>query len=259
MKDVYVQMFSFEDRAPESTFQNLKTAAEIGYTGVELYGPNLKVDPKELKKALEETGLQAVSLHTGVEDIVRCIPIAKELGMSYVGIGSYDMPDFDALKRFLKLLKEAGEECRKNGLVLTYHNHTQEFRTAEGKTFLQHILDETDPAVIALEIDAGWCVGAGTDPIGFVKEHSGRVQLVHIKECAKVIGVCPTGDIMPRIHELNCLPGKGLIDWEKFIPAAREHGCRSFIVERETTYDGAADRIQCLREDFAYYSGLNIE
>lgn len=252
-------MFSFDDRDPLSTVKNLKAAAGIGYSGVELYGPNLKMDPIELKAALDGCGLGVVSLHADTGRILSLIPFAKALGLSYIGIGAEDLPDFESAAAFAKRLGEIGRECRENGLLLTYHNHTQEFRQANGKSFEQYLLDETDPACVAMELDSGWCAAAGVDPIDFVKRNPGRVPLVHIKECSEIIGVRPTHEIPPLVPKVNCLAGKGLIDWTAFLPAARENGCRCFIVERETTYPGAADRLQCLREDWEYYSALPLE
>jgi len=276
MQNIYLQTYSFGDFDPQNNISNLKKAAQMGYCGVELFGPNLTLPAEEMKGILHENGLKAISLHADTGKIVDIIPYAKEIGLQYMGIGMQYLPDYGAVCEFADKLNEVGEECHKNGMLLTYHNHTQEFAVAKGKTYLAHLAEKTNPKYVGLELDAGWCAAAGYDPIEFIKEQSGRVKLVHIKESEKVIGVRPamnpadmkvdenghpvfTKEQMAQMkhdQEINCPAGKGIVDWTKLIPAARENGCGAFIVEREYTY--AKERDDCLKEDIVYYKSLRV-
>lgn len=280
MQDIYLQMYSFGDFEPGNNISNLKKAAQMGYCGVELFGPNFILPAEEMKGVLHETGLKAISLHADTDKIIDMIPYAKELGLQYMGIGMQYLPDYEAVCKFAGKLNQIGEECNKNGIMLTYHNHTQEFAEAfdeaKEKTYLAHIAEKTNPEYVGLELDAGWCAAAGYDPIEFIKEQPGRVKLVHIKESEKVIGVRPamnpadmkvdesghpvfTKEQMAQMkhdQEINCPAGKGIVNWEKLIPAARANGCEAFIVEREYTY--GKERDDCLKEDIAYYKSLEV-
>ena len=94
----------------------------------------------------------------------------------------------------------------------------------------------------SIELDAGWCAAAGFSPVEFVKKHSGRVKLIHIKESSRVIGTDKPGE---DTKEINCPAGLGLVDWKVLKDAADVNGCEAYIVEREHSYEGT--RTQCLK------------
>jgi len=54
------------------------------------------------------------------------------LDMKFIGIGMEYLKDENAVHRFAEKLNYLGRKCMENGLVLTYHNHTQEFLPCEG-------------------------------------------------------------------------------------------------------------------------------
>ena len=126
MDKIYLQMYSFGEFEPEKTKEHLKAAADMGFSGVELFGPDLATDAKTMKGWLADYGLEAISLHTDTDKIVSLIPYARELGLKFAGIGMAYLPDEAAILSYASRLNEIGRQCRENGLTLTYHNHTQE-------------------------------------------------------------------------------------------------------------------------------------
>ena len=54
MGKINLQMYSFMDGEHNDTRENLKLASQMGYDGVELFGPNLELPLEELKGLLEE-------------------------------------------------------------------------------------------------------------------------------------------------------------------------------------------------------------
>ena len=63
---INLQMYSFMDGTINDSRENLKLASEMGYDGVELFGPNLEipageglVDWKALKEVADQHGCQA--------------------------------------------------------------------------------------------------------------------------------------------------------------------------------------------------------
>src|SRR3546814_5369185 len=55
-------------------------------------------------------------------------------------------------------------QARDAGLGFAYHNHDFEFlNRSGGKTLYDRLLDETDPALVKMELDMSWAVHAGSD------------------------------------------------------------------------------------------------
>lgn len=272
MGKIHLQMYSFTDGTMNDSRENFRHAAEMGYDGVELFGPNFEIPPEELKGLLEELKLEPVSLHAPKTDMVEgLIPFANALGMKFIGIGMETMLDDEAVHRFAKTLDRIGEVCAGQGLALTYHNHTQEFAACGDKRVIDVLMEETDPQYVSFELDAGWCAAAGFDPIEFVEQYSGRVKLIHVKESSRVVGPQPPMDFgslpkdengapvfseeqkrkMEELDQINCHAGEGLVDWKALKEAADRHGCQAYIVERE--YSPSGNRLDDLKADLEYY------
>lgn len=251
MENLFLQMYSFGDNNPENTLKNIETAAKMGYCGVELYAANFETPVKELKACLEKNHMSVISYHAPEDKIIEMIPYAKELGLRFVGIAWHEFPTLEEVDAFAAKLNDIGQHCRKEGLTLTYHNHTQEFASFENMTVMEHLIAKTAPENLSIELDAGWCAAAGFSPIEFVEKHSGRVKLIHIKESSRVIG---TGKPSEETKDINCPAGQGLVDWKALKDAADKNGCQAYIVEREHSYEGT--RTECLKADLEYYSRL---
>lgn len=292
MGKINLQMYSFMDGAMNDSRENFRRAAEMGYDGVELFGPNFEIPAEELRALLEELKLEPVSLHAPKTEMVEgLIPFANTLGMKFIGIGMEVLKDEESVHRFAKTLNRIGKACAEKGLTLTYHNHTQEFADcgrigsvpdaagseAESKSdgqanrVIDVLMRETDPEYVSFELDAGWCAAAGFDPIAFVKQYSGRVKLIHIKESSRVVGPQPPMDFgslprdengapifsdelkktMEELDRINCRAGEGLVDWKALKEAAGQNGCQAYIVERE--YSVSGNRLNDLRADLEYY------
>ena len=271
MRKINVQMYSFFDGKHDDSRENLKAAAELGYDGVELFGPNFSIPAAEMKELLGELKLTPVSLHAPQpEQVEGMIPYAKEIGMKFIGIGMKVMLDDAAVHEFAKELNCIGKKCRENGLTLTYHNHTQEFMPCDDTIVIDVLMKETDPDYVSFELDAGWCAAAGTDPVEFVKKYSGRVKLIHVKESSEAVGPQPPLDFndfpkdesgfpilteevkerLSRLDRINCRACDGLVDWTRLAEVADANGCEAYIVEREYS---EGDRIEALADDIRRY------
>lgn len=276
MTNINLQMYSFTDGTMDDSRENLRTAAKMGFHGVELFGPNLEIPAAELKAILKENNLEPISLHAGTDFIEKLIPYAQEVGMKFMGIGMQPLFNEEEVHAFAKTLNRIGEKCHECGIMLTYHNHTQEFAACGDKRIIDVILQETDPEFVSLELDAGWCAAAGYDPIAFVQQYSGRVQLIHIKESDKVLGALPPHDwsklpkdengfpilsdelraSMAAQKAINCPAGQGLVDWAALKKVADQNGCRHYIVEREYTPAPFGSRLEVLEADLKFYHSV---
>lgn len=276
MAEINLQMYSFADGTMEDSRENLRMAAQMGYAGVELFGPNFQIPAEEMKELLKNLNLRAVSLHTDTDSAVNMIPYAKVLGLAFIGIGMQTLLCDADVHAFAAALNSIGRTCAENGIALTYHNHTQEFAPCEGKRIIDVLLAETEPELVSMELDAGWCAAAGFSPEKFVREYPGRVKLIHIKESSCVIGPQPPmdwakvprdekgipvftqaqKDDMQRQKKINCPAGAGLVDWAELKRIADANGCRHYIVEREFTPAPYASRLEVLTADIRYYSSV---
>ena len=270
MSKINLQMYSFMDGLHNDSRENLALAAELGYDGVELFGPDFQIPAAEMKAYLAELGLEAVSMHAPTkEDIIPMIPYAKELGIPYIGLSMEVMLNDGDVHRWAKELNEYGDELAREGLMMIYHNHTQEFAPCEGKRIIDVLLEETNPETVGFELDAGWCAAAGYDPIEHVQRYAGRIKLIHVKESSEVIGPLPPIDIakaewvdgrpvfpeeiqkvLDHSRLINCHACEGLVDWTRMKEAGDAAGVSAYIVEREYS---AGDRVEELRNDLAKY------
>jgi len=278
MTKINVQMYSFTSDQKYDNEAAFRLASEMGFDGVELFGPNFTYDPTELKALLAELHLDALSLHApGTDKVEDLIPYAKALDMKFIGIGMQNMFNDEEVHAFAVRLNELGKKCNAEGLMLTYHNHTQEFMPCDDTTVLDVLMKETNPEYVGFEIDAGWVAAAGENPLEVIQKYAGRVKLVHIKESDSVIGPQPPMRIdnlekdpetgfpifteeqratLLRNKELNCPAGKGLVDWAKLVEVADAQGCTGYSVEREFTPAEFETREASLRYDLNYYRSV---
>jgi sugar phosphate isomerase/epimerase len=121
-------------------------------------------------------------------------------------------------------LNRAGERCRAAGLAFAYHNHAVELReVAPGRTGLDLLLAQTDPARVGFELDLCWTVAGGADPRALFAAHAGRFPLCHLK------------DTNAAGEDLDL--GRGVIDFDAILADAERAGIEHVFVERDTEED----------------------
>ena len=86
MKEVYLQTASFQMSGSRLSFlEQLKAAAKLGYTGVELAGQDyMNLDVKELKKYVDDLGLKVLGAHVTLDNATTILPALKTLGAEYM-------------------------------------------------------------------------------------------------------------------------------------------------------------------------------
>ena len=270
MGQINIQMYSFLDGKHNDSRENLRLASEMGFDGVELFAPDFQIPAEEMKALTAGLGLKVVSMHVPTkEQIVDFLPYAKTVGCNKLGLSMETMMTDADVNRWAKELNALGSACMEQGCWMIYHNHTQEFGPCEGKRVIDVLMEETDPSCVGFELDAGWCAAAGYNPIEFVRQYSGRVKLVHVKESSEVIGPLPPVDIskaefvdgrpvfskeiqemLDHARKINCKACEGLVNWAEMKAAADVEGCEAYIVEREYSQ---GDRIEELKNDIRRY------
>jgi sugar phosphate isomerase/epimerase len=128
----------------------------------------------------------------------------------------------EGFRAFAERLNVIGEKARQAGMRLCYHNHSLEFKKADGKYLLDILLDAADPKLVGAEVDVYWVKHGGDDPVAFITRHAGRCPLIHMKDM--------TGGSEPTDTPV----GTGILDMKGIIRVSRKAGARWFIVEQDT-------------------------
>ena len=222
-----LQMYTLRSfcKTPDFIVQTLGKVSKMGYKVVQLSGMG-PMDPKELKKILDDNGLYACSTHTGygkiVEDIDEVIEEHKILGCEAIMCPALpgELHNKEGYLKVAKDFEKVLPKIKQNGLLLGYHNHGTEFERYDGKVGLE-ILLENCPGLEA-EIDTYWVQYGGGDPAFWIEKYSGRVSQIHFKD----MGIIKKSQTMPPI-------GEGNLNWERILPVCRKAGVKYYLVEMD--------------------------
>jgi sugar phosphate isomerase/epimerase len=250
----------------------LHKIAAIGYKEIET-GVSPKRKAGDVKKSLQDAGLQCRALHMGLGGMEEAIPYAKEIGAKYVissvtlpkapEPGKFDMKGFMAILGALKLddyktiaarCNEMVEQAKKEGLQFGYHNHNFEFKSQDGGAIgYDVILKETDAALVKFELDCGWMVAAGHDPVAYLSKYPGRYRLLHIKDFLPTISPATSLDegVRPKPAEL----GRGHIDYKPIFAAAKKTEVELYYVEQEPPFT-TTTAMEAIKIDYDYLHAL---
>ena len=257
--NVGIQLYGVRESMKADFYGTLKAVADMGYEYVEFAGYYGKTS-EEIMAVLDELGLKCVSVHQGLdffdEDLVGKIEYLKGFGVKYSVIPWYgkellagsDKWD-STVDRFNKIASVFAE----NGIMLGYHNHDFEFEKFEGKYLHDWIFDSVPADKIFPEIDTCWVHYAGIKPDEKIREFSGRVPVVHLKDfVCKNLGGGPVYDLIDnsgkdsgKTKEDNGFEfrplGMGIQDFASILKACEECGTETVIVEQDRTYGGMSE------------------
>jgi len=238
VKNVGLQLYSLRDQLPKDVKGVIAKVAAAGYKEVEPFGYSKKagfwgLDPKAFSSLLKANGLSTPSAHYDMNEYLGSgkmdnfndyIEAANATGQSHIIIPSINgeyIKTVDECKAVAEKMNKAAEICQKSGLKLGYHNHNFEWKPIGNTTFYDTVIDNTDPKLVAMEMDIYWVVRSGKDPLELFAKHPGRFEFVHIKDMDKTN------------NGLNTEIGTGTIDFVKILAQAKQGGVKHFIVEQE--------------------------
>jgi sugar phosphate isomerase/epimerase len=156
-------------------------------------------------------------------------------------------PTLDDWKRNAEAFNKAGEACKKAGLTFSYHNHNLEFRKIGEVVPYDLLLKETDPSLVSMEMDIGWVVAGGADPVEYLTKYPTRYSSLHIKDLKK--------DGIPNFNMkmTSAIIGRGIIDWKKIRVAAHKSSVERAFLEIEEPYDPSP--LGMVKASFEYMGG----
>jgi len=142
----------------------------------------------------------------------------------------------ESVKQRAAQLNANGKIAQKFDMKLLVHNHTGEFEklTDSPRTTFDILVEETDPALVTMQLDLGWAYIAGVDPIALFKAHPGRFELWHIKDVFGLKTVNPSLGPNARVSSMALVPvGTGHIDFKPVFAQSQLAGLKHFVIEQD--------------------------
>ena len=265
-----LELFTVRDLLRQDYEGTLAKLAAMGYKEVEPADPYDRLQPKEYKALLDKYGFKMFSTHAGATagpDLERQLEGFQLMGIRYTevhaprgpggprrargpggppGPGGGPPPPrppqtVESVKRACAQMNNYGAIVKRFGMKILIHNHTGEFeRLDDGKTTQYDVfLAETDPELVAMQLDIGWAYVAGQDALAMFKKNPGRFELWHVKD-AKFKNLDPglTPNQRMRAAKIVVL-GQGDIDYRAVFADAAVAGMKHFVIEQDTAgHDG---------------------
>jgi len=250
-----LQLYSVRELLPKDFDGTLKQLHGMDYGVAEAAGYFNKT-AAEWKKAMDDAGLRCISSHHVLADLKsklnELIDYGKAIGLEYMICSWAGMHRDPAKKGELNLddwrwvadqFNEIGQQVKAAGMQFGYHNHTIEFRTEDGVLYYDELLKRTDPKYVIFEMDCGWVVAAGYDPVTRLSKTPERFPLLHVKDMTKGAG--------NDWHSV--VLGTGVIDYHRIFKAAT--GLKQYFIEQE---EFKGDALSELRQDAEYMESFNV-
>lgn len=246
-KHVGVQLYTVRKEMLADNVGTLKKLASLGYKEIESAGSDkgyyYGLKPSEIKKITKDLGLILRSGHVHFDDKwQQTIDDAAEAGQEYLIVSS--MPSkgqtVDNYQKVAESFNKAGEACKKSNLKFGYHNHEYEFEKDNGKILYEVLVEKTNPEYVHMEMDLGWVVVTGNDPLELFAKYPGRFPLWHLKD-------------MDMVKKQSTEFGKGGLDMLRILKAAKKSGMKHFFVEQE---EYTSTPFESLEQNYAYLSKL---
>ncbi|GAO45533.1 hypothetical protein FPE01S_06_00240 [Flavihumibacter petaseus NBRC 106054] len=241
-----VQLYTVRKEMLADAPGTLKALAKLGIRQIEsaasekgfYYG----LAPKEIKAICTDLGMTLRSGHVGLDTKwTQTLDQAAESGQEYLICSS--MPSsgqtVDNYKKVAEAFNKAGEEARQRNIKFGYHNHDYEFEKVDGIPLYEVLLKETDPALVHMELDLGWVLASGFDPLDYFKRFPGRFPLWHLKD-------------MNLQTRQSTEFGKGGLPIKNLFKETSASGMRYYFIEQEeyskTPMDALAHNLRYLKK-----------
>lgn len=265
-----LQLYSVREQLQKDYAGTLKQVGSLGYREVEAAG-FFNLPPAEVKAAMKAAGLNCVSAHYSsstlqqhFDEIVefhKALGTAKYIICSFPGFRNNSkvahMPyksqvtsfTLDDWKWNADKFNEWGKKVQAAGFQFGYHNHTMEFVAQNGVVPFDQLLKDTDPKLVAIELDCGWVTVGGGSPEHYLRTYADRIKMLHVKDFAKDTGHSSV-DNPPPAAEL----GRGTADYPKIFAAVKPGSIKHMFVEQEAFPDLPA--MEALKVDADYMKKL---
>jgi len=242
-----VQLYSFRDGMAEDAKGTLELIASLGIKEIESARSNkgyyYGLSPREMKSTCQSLGMQLVSGHVRLDsNFEKTMEEAAEAEQEYLICSSLPTKGqtVSNYKKVAEAFNKAGEACQKMGLKFGYHNHGYEFESHKGQVLYDILMDETEPDLVCMELDLGWVVVGGKDPLDYFNNYPGRFPLWHLKD-------------MDMRKKESTEFGKGVLDIPTMMANQQASGVKHIFLEQE---EYASTPTESMRHNMDYLNNL---
>ena len=240
LEDISVQLYTTRKFEPYSSVINF--IKDTGIKNIELFGIE-SLNLENFKTMMESNNITSLSTHVGFESLKNSqniIERAKKLNIKHIIVpappvvknkefkNSFDLNE-DEWTAFGKDLSSYVSIFENEGFTLGYHNHSYEFiPLPSGKLPIECMMEHNEN--LKFEIDLGWTVAGGAEPIEWINNYSNKIIACHLKDFFD-----SQRDMLN--HENQSAVGDGFIGWSKLISSLKNTNCELFILEHDDPKD----------------------
>jgi len=254
-----LQLYSIIPLLKQDFEGTLQTLSKIGYKEVEFAGPYYFTPGEDgnnsgfygnnagqMKAILDQFSLSAPSAHVGLStlqnNLEETVEAAHTLGIQYLVcpfLTADQRQSLDDYKKLADQFNTIGESCKKAGIQFAYHNHCFEFGEKDGHIPYDLLLNNTDPELVAMELDLFWIIIAGFDPVAYFKKYPGRFPAVHVKDMKKeMVLEDPANTFENEAAAKKAFGnledvGKGVINFKRILSHHKQAGIKHYFIERD--------------------------
>jgi sugar phosphate isomerase/epimerase len=249
VKNIGIQLYTVRKEMTADATGTLKQLAKIGFKELESArsekGNYYGLSAKEIKKITKDLGMNLRSGHIHVDkDLQKSLDEAAESGQEYIISAVLPVPGqtIENYQQSADLFSKTGEDCKKMNIKFGYHNHNTEFQKVGDKVLYDVLLERTDPKLVHMEMDLGWVIAAGYDPIEYFNKYPGRFPLWHLKD-------------MSKTTKSSVEFGKGDVNILQLLQNAKKSGMKNFFLEQE---EYSVSALESAQYDYDYLMKLSV-
>ncbi len=257
MTQIGAQMYTLRDhcKTPSDIAKTCAKLEKLGFGAVQAsaLGP---IDPKELRKILDDHGLVCAATHRSMEQICNEPQALLEehqiLGCELTALGAFGGEGEAAWDGFIQQFNAATKVLHDQGLRVGYHNHSHEWAPFDPPEKIHVSRSPISKLVSDLaewvwfELDTFWVAHAGGDPAAWIRRCAGRVPAVHVKDMT----------VTPKREQKMCEVGAGNLNWPAILDACKEAGVRWYLIERD---NGDLDPFESLKISLENLRAMGLE
>lgn len=239
----------------------LDKVRQIGYQSIQ--GGRIDgISAGELKVMLDARDMEMSAYSGNLPDIGRdreaFIEACHTLGCDEIMIGTMPVEFRETPEGYIEAIRrmnDLGRELSASGIFLSYHNHAQEFRRfRNGKTGMDLLYENLDPAVVHFMLDTHWVQAGGGDIIQWMEKCRNRMQYIHVKDYR--IGPANYLTGIGQVDKQFAQVGEGNLPWPLIIKTGLAQGIKAFIVEQDFPYE--EDPFDCAEISFRNLRGYGL-
>ncbi|MGL4949140.1 MAG: sugar phosphate isomerase/epimerase family protein [Anaeroplasmataceae bacterium] len=258
MAKIGVQIMIFRNQIiKDGVYSVLEKLSKMGYRCIEVSQVEMTpANVSELKRACKDFNIEIAALSASVEPMMpgqealtthfdKIVQDCVDLNCKFLRVGMLPFGYIGSLEKaltFASIIEAQAVKLKEHGIRLYYHNHHIEFIKYDGKYLLDIIKDNTKE--IGFELDVHWIQRGGENPVEYIKQYKGRLELLHLKDYKIIspnfegISLADIGKFMQAFNDVVRFAeiGEGSLDFTNIIKTGIETGARFLLIEQDDTY-----------------------